>query len=303
MGNISRLETFVRLGFKRDPFKRFNFKTADTTRIGQIIEYAVSSRAMVSIVGIRGDGKSRAVRAALDIKGFQIVFLRSPDKARLLITDIEQAMILELSDEKPKRGREIRSRQLRRILGQASRRREVVLVIEEGHQLHGMTLKALKSLREMDWMGEVELFTVVLIGQGDPMSKAGVAEVRLRADTVRMQGLVMSEVAAYVQGTVGRVFSAEAIEAVTQLPDVGNYLNLQEVLISLMGHALANGRDMVQIEDLKDLYGEKVVTERTDPVKKAGKSAGETVGGKNALQTVLRKQAQNGDSEKMRATG
>jgi type II secretory pathway predicted ATPase ExeA len=303
MGNFSRLETFVGLGFKHDPFKRFNFKTADSTRIGQIIEYAVSSRAMVSIVGIRGDGKSRAVRAALDRKELQIVFLRSPDKARLLITDVEQAIIFELSDDKPKRGREIRSRQLRPILGQASRRREVVLVIEEAHQLHGMTLRALKSLREIDWMGETELFTVVLIGQGDPMNKAGVAEVRLRADTVRMQGLTMPEVAGYVKGTVGRVFSSEAIDAVKQLPNVGNYLNLQEVLVSLMGHALMCGRNMVQVEDLKDLYGEKVVAVKPDPGKKAGKLPGAKVDGEKVLQKVMNKQAQESGNERMRAAG
>lgn len=255
MGNISKLETLVNLGFNRDPFKGFICKTGDSVRISRILAMAVNANAMVSIVGDRGSGKTRAILDGMKKMKVRQVFVRSADKSRLLITDIEQAMILDLSDEKPKRGKEIRARQLRRILGEASRKHEIVLVIEEGHRLHGMTLRALKTLREMDWMGETELFTIVLLGQSNPMNKAGVAEVRLRTDTIQMQGLTSKEINQYIQGTVGHIFEDEARASVSQLDEARNFLNLQNILVALMGRALAEGRDMVSAEDVAAEFG------------------------------------------------
>ena len=174
-----------------------HLKTMDSERITRILAMAINGHAMVSIVGARGCGKTRAINGALQKMNVRKVFVRSADKSRLLISDIEQAMILDLSDEKPKRGREIRARQLRRILGEASSMQEVVVVIEEGHRLHGMTLRALKTLREMDWMGKTELFSIVLVAQSDPMGKRGVSEVRLRSDAVLMKGLTRDEISRY----------------------------------------------------------------------------------------------------------
>ena len=255
MANMSKLELLDRLDFERDPFKAVNYKTGDSSRIHRIVSMAVKARAMVSIVGERGSGKSKAVIDALKNLRVRQVAVRSLDKFRLLISGIERAMILDLSDEKPKRSGEIRARQLRRILGEASLKNEVVLVIEEGHRLHGMTLRAPKSLRELDWMGETELFTVVLLGQSDPMNKSGMAEVKLRTDTIYLQGLTHDEIERYIQGTVGKVFSNEAINAVKSLPEARNFLNLQNMLVSLMGRALADGREKVLPDDVKDEFG------------------------------------------------
>jgi len=216
---------------------------------------AVKSRAMVSIVGQRGMGKTKTVNDVLKKMKVRQVIVRSNDKARLLIGDIERAMIFDLSDEKPKRGGEIRARQLRRELGEASRRYDIVLVIEEAHRLHVNTLRALKNLREMDWMGEIELFTVILLGQSDAMNKAGMSEVRLRTDTVHMGGLAPHEIAGYIRGTVGKVFGNDAIRAIKRLPDAKNFLNLQNILITLMGRALAAGREKVQGDDVTDEFG------------------------------------------------
>lgn len=260
MSRLSKFEILVNLGFSQNPFRRVNLKTGDCVRIRQVLNMAIKDRAMIVIEGERGCGKSLSVNSALKNLKINPVMVRSTDKARLLISDIEQAMILDLSDEKPRRGREIRARQLRRILGEASRKQKVVVVIEEGHRLHGMTLRALKSLRELDWLGETELFTVILLGQSDPMNKAGVAEVRLRSDTLSMHGLTENEIAGYVHSTVGRVFSKEAVTAVASLPDAGNFLNLQNILITLMARAFASGRKEVRPEDISDLYGTNTVS-------------------------------------------
>jgi type II secretory pathway predicted ATPase ExeA len=158
------------------------------------------------------------------------------DIHKLLIGDIEQALILDLSSEKPKRGREIRARQLRRILGEASTRIDVVMVIEEAHHLHGMTLRSLKRLREMDWMGRTELFSVILVGQSDPMNKPGVSEVKLRADAVQMKGLTSEEVEDFVTRAMKSTVAADAVKGISGLP--GNQ-NFEEYAVLLDGKGLA----------------------------------------------------------------
>ena len=56
--NMTRLETFVNLGYHKDPLKGHLFETGDMVRTRRILTMAVESRAMVSIVGERGCGKS-----------------------------------------------------------------------------------------------------------------------------------------------------------------------------------------------------------------------------------------------------
>ena len=289
MANVSKLETLVRFGFDYNPFKEVNLKTSDSTRIQRVEGLAVKGNEMVSIVGKRGSGKSHMVKEGLEKSKARQVVVRSSDKLRLLISDIERAMILDLSEERPKRGGEIRARQLRRILGEASQKEKIVLTIEEAHRLHGMTLRALKTLREMDWMGETELFAVVLIGQSDPMNKAGVSEVRLRSDTVHLQGLTANEVENYVKKTVGRVFGLEAIKAISLLPETENYLDLQSILLRLMGRASAEGHGEVQYEDvLKEFGSEQIASlERADVVSLTNVKGGADHEASQALQTVL----------------
>jgi len=289
MANVSRLELLVSLGFSRDPFSVVDFETGDSVRIRRILEMAVKSRAMVSIVGDRGAGKSMAVNAALKNMGARQVVVRSADKSRVLISDIEQAMILDLSEEHPRRGREIRARQLRRVLGEFSRKQPVVVVIEEGHRLHGQTLRSLKTLRELDWMGESELFTVVLIGQSNPMNKAGVAEVRLRSDCIQMKGLTTAEVKEYARATVGRVFSDEALAELPALPGSSNFLDLQQTLVALMARAFVAGRDRVEREDVLAEKGESGKAPGRDRTqgKNAARAQDDVQSGNDVLRSVL----------------
>ena len=255
MGKMSKLEVLASLGFNRDPFKGVTYKTGDSVRINRIVPMAVNAHAILSIVGERGAGKTKTVLDSLQEMKVCQVIVRSTDKQRLLIGDVEQAIILDLSDEKPKRGREIRARQLRRILGEASMRCEIVVVLEEAHRLHGMTLRGLKGIREMSWMGSIELFTIILLSQSDPMGRVGMDEVRLRTDTVQMHGLTAKEINRYIKGTVGHIFQDEARAAVSQMGEARNFLNLQNILLALMGRALTEGRDMVLVEDVSGEFG------------------------------------------------
>ncbi|BBO84510.1 hypothetical protein DSCO28_50760 [Desulfosarcina ovata subsp. sediminis] len=257
MAELSRLEILDHFGFKRNPFKSVDFETADRARIRRIVSMAVADNAMVSVVGIRGMGKTRSVVDAARRMSLKPVVIDFPEQTRLLIGDIERTMIRELSDENPRRSKDARKPQLRRILGESARQRKVVVVIEEAHRIHSMTLRAIKSLRTLDWMGQEELFTVILIGQSDPMRKSGVSEVRLRADSVQMQGLTSSEAGDYIRTVVGDVFDDKAVGTVSRLPECRNFLELQSVLMRLMGRAMVDGRDRVTSSDVDAEFSDK----------------------------------------------
>jgi type II secretory pathway predicted ATPase ExeA len=281
----SKLEVLVQCGFVRDPFRALELETADGARLRQVLTMAVDARSLVSIVGERGVGKSLAVSKVLHQAKVRQVRVLGADKGRITAGDIQEAMILDLSDESPRKSKETRSRQLRRILGEASRRQAVVVVIEEAHRLHSQTLRSIKNLRELDWMGESQLFAVILVGQSDCVQKAGLAEVRLRTETVHMHGLTAGEVREYVAGTVGARFEPGAVEAVAAHSGARNYLDLQELLIGV----LADGRDQATARDVALCLGQ-TPKDLAVPVKDAG-------AGKQALRSVLeRRRGQDGEA-------
>lgn len=301
MVNLSRQELLRHMGFSRDPFKSADFETGDSLRVQSNLKMAVRDNELLCIVGSRGIGKTRSIFTGLEKLNATVAPVLPLDKERLLISDIEQEIIFELSDEKPKRGKGVRLRQLRRILGEATMNKRVVVVIEEAHALNRMTLRALKRLRELSWMGKSELFSMILIGQSDPMQKAGVSEVRLRSDTLHMQGLMQEEIDGYVRDTVGEAFDEDAITAISKLPEARNYLDLQALLVKLMNQALAEGRKTVAAEDVREVLGIKT---RKMPVKK---KAGEKKPKKErqALKDVLDRYTETGGEapEEVRAAG
>ena len=297
--NMTRLETLGALGYREDPFRRARFATGDMARTLRILTMAVESHAMVSIVGERGIGKSEAVNAALAKLGVRRVVVNRAQKEKTTIADIEKAIILDLSDESPRRGAETCSRQVRRVMGEASRKQRIVLVIEEAQRLHSATLRSLKTLREIEWMGETELFTIVLIGQSDPMNRAGVSEVRLRTDMIRMQGLSANEAGHYVKSILGKHCSVAAADLIGDLPQARNYLELQEVCIHLLNTALAAGRDQVLEEDVKEYC---VAKPAPVPAGAPKKQQG-MVSGKDALRAVVERKNGRPDENLLAAGG
>lgn len=292
---MTRLEIFGNLGYRVDPFQKARFATGDMGRTMRILTMAVESHAMVSIVGDRGIGKSEAVGAALDKLGVRQVKVTRAQKEKTTIADIEKAIILDLSDESPKRGAETCSRQVRRIMGESSRKQKIVVVIEEAQRLHASTLRSLKTLREIEWMGEKELFTVILVAQSDPMNRAGVSEVRLRTDMVRMQGLSANEAAQYIRKTLGKHFEQAAIDQLTELPPPTNYLDLQELCVRLLNVALADGREQVTMDDVKDICAAELTPVPAGTPKKAVTA----VTSKGALASVLARKSGNSNIEEM----
>ncbi|MBI4652238.1 AAA family ATPase [Candidatus Desantisbacteria bacterium] len=252
---MTKLEVLAEYGFKRDPFKALVMETADFTRVKRILSLAIESKAMISIIADRGFGKSDALELAIKDKDYSIVRVTPNDKEEIKVGDIEQEIILKLSQESVKRTRVIRTHQVRRLLGEESRQRPVIIIIEEAHRIKGQTLRSLKTMREMEWMGIRPLATIVMIGQYDPMRKRGVEEVDLRTDTFFMKGLTSHEIKKYIDTTVGNFFEPDAISAIAKLKEARNFLELQKILTSVMSYALEIGKKKVTTMEVFELYG------------------------------------------------
>lgn len=251
---VSKLEVLSEFGYTRDPFKGFLMETTDSLRIKRLLKMGVESRAMISIVATFCQGKTSALDLAFQDLDCEVVRLLTPDKERVVVSDIEKALILGLSNENCKRTKEIRARQIRRIIGETAKVKSVVLLLEEAHRMHGQTLRALKTFRELEYQGISPLFTVVMVGQFDPMSKRYVDEVRLRTDSVKMKGLTQDEAKQYILQTVSKSFDEDAADAVSKLEVARNFGTLQEAIINLMARALQHGSRKVSPVHVFEIY-------------------------------------------------
>lgn len=259
--------TLAAYGHKKDPFESVRIRTSDSDILKRIFQMAVESNAMFSVIAPWGTGKSTAIEMAS--KGIDAHMLRiiSADKERILVHDIERMIVKQLFPSEPAaRSREVRAHQVRRIMGEAAKEKPIILILEESHCMHTNTLRALKRIREYEWMGKKPLLSVILIGQYDKLKNGNLEEVRLRTDTYRLKGLAPSEASRYINETVGDHFEEEAVKAISELPVAKNFLELQEALIALMDAALRNGSKKVSVLDVFSIYsgGIKQLMEKYD---------------------------------------
>ncbi|GAB4485928.1 MAG: hypothetical protein OHK006_12890 [Thermodesulfovibrionales bacterium] len=249
--------TLAAFGYHRNPFEDVRIPTTDGSTLKRLFKMAVESNAMVQVIATYGAGKTTAIEAALDGLHCTPIMLKLADKERMGIHDIERGLIRRLSQEPISRDRDARALQVSRVVGEAARTRPVVLIIEEAHCMHHSTLRALKRIREYDWMGRRPLMSVILIGQYDRLKTASLAECHrgMRSDTYRLQGLAPSEARHYISETVGEHFEPEAIKATSELAEARNFLDLQECIVTLMQSALSNGSKSVSVLDVFQAYG------------------------------------------------
>jgi type II secretory pathway predicted ATPase ExeA len=250
--------TLAAFGYRKDPFEPVRIRTGDGDILRRIFQMAVMSNAIFSVVAPWGAGKTTAIEMASAEIDAHIIRVITADKERVKVHDIERTLIKQLLPaESIVRDRDARAHQLRRIVGEAAKEKPVILLIEEAHCLHNSTLRALKRIREYEWLGKRPLLSMILIGQYDKLRSGNLEELRLgtRSDTYRLKGLAPSESARYINETVGEHFEEEAIKAISELPVARNFLELQEALITLMSSAIANGSKTISIFDVFSVYG------------------------------------------------
>ncbi|MYH70803.1 MAG: AAA family ATPase [Gammaproteobacteria bacterium] len=231
-------------GLAPGAWRTYHQQIADGAGVSTLVRAAIDARAIVAVTGERGSGKSVAVARSLaaldDVKVIAPVRLA---RDRLHVGDIEDAIIRALSDERPRRSGEARSQQVRRLLGHASGKHHVVLLIDDAHALHHSTLRALKRLMELTWMGRTPLLSIVLVCQHDVIS--AISELALRSDQRTMLGLSAAEVRAALGAVLGERIEAPAIERIARQPGARAWLDLQRLVDDLIVAALAVGERVI----------------------------------------------------------
>ena len=177
--------------------------TADYAHVLRVVKQVIMDQGLVSISGPRGSGKTYALRAA--VRSYAQLRLVEPlrlTRERLHLGDVERALVRDLSDESVRCSAEARSHQVRRVLGEAARHHAIVLLIDDAHVLHHHTLRGLKRLCELSWLGRAPLLGVILAGQRE--RTAAVPEVGLRADQLALGGLTTGEATAVLRDIAER---------------------------------------------------------------------------------------------------
>ena len=144
------------------------YETAHHTQLLRDIRQAIYNGSLVALTGVVGAGKTamtRRLQEMLTGEG-RVIVSRSVavEKARVTIGTLVTALYCDLTTEKelkiPKVG-ELRDRE---VLAMALKRKKpVVLIVEDAHELHHFTLTGLKRLTETFEEGGAKL-CVLLIG-------------------------------------------------------------------------------------------------------------------------------------------
>lgn len=158
------------------------------------VDDVVTDKHWIAIHGEIASGKTETVHNALEqarkqhAGNVRVVELYWPDRSGINIAEVLNQIIYTLGPEfigtgSPKRGKEVRMYQVLDILVEAKRRGiDIVLVIDEAHELHIQTIKALKRLWEYKFKGDRDLLGIILVGQPPlEMKLRADMEVRLRA--------------------------------------------------------------------------------------------------------------------------
>lgn len=125
----------------------------------------------VAIIGEVGSGKTTMRREVMDQlkkdSNVQVIFPQIIDKGRINAGSICDAIIMDLSDEKPRIKLEQKTRQVQKLLMDRSQAGyQACLIIEEAHDLTTQTLKYLKRFYELE-DGYKKLLGIILIGQSE----------------------------------------------------------------------------------------------------------------------------------------
>jgi type II secretory pathway predicted ATPase ExeA len=151
---IMRAEVMEFYGLARSPRSTDYYETAHHRKLLKDIRQAVYDSDLIALCGVVGSGKTVTLRRLQDMlaEDGRVLVSKSvaveKDRATLgtLITALFCDLTLEKEPKIPKQG-ELRERELRKLA--KKRKKPIVLIIDEAHDLHRHTLTGLKRLIEM----------------------------------------------------------------------------------------------------------------------------------------------------------
>ena len=167
MANM-RAEVMEFYGLTRSPRAVGYYETAHHRQLLQDIKQAVYDGDLVALCGVVGAGKTVTLRRLQDLlaRENRVIVSKaiSVEKSRVTLGTLITALFCDLSLDKepkiPKQG-ELRERELRNLV--RKRKKRIVLIVDEAHDLHHHTLTGLKRLIEMVADGDGKL-CVLLAG-------------------------------------------------------------------------------------------------------------------------------------------
>jgi type II secretory pathway predicted ATPase ExeA len=149
-----RAEVMDFYGLERSPRSADYYETAHHRQLLQDIRQAVYDGDLIALCGVVGSGKTVTLRRLQEMlaEDNRVLVSKSAavEKNRATLGTLITALFCDLTMEKepkiPKQG-ELRERELRKLV--KKRKKPVVLIIDEAHDLHRHTLTGLKRLIEM----------------------------------------------------------------------------------------------------------------------------------------------------------
>ena len=223
------------------------------------------SSGFTAVIGECGCGKSimrKDVALKLIKEGIKVVFPVIVDKARISPASLIDAIIMDISDEAPKRSLEAKTRQAHRLLkNRAASGMKQVLIIEEAHLLSVKSLKCLKQIHELE-EGFSKLLGIILIGQPelkyllDESQHPELREVIRRVTMAEITDLGQ-EAGAYLKykfdrvanGRYDEIFEPDCIPALLQrLPGKAYPLSVNNLAARAMNMAVEMGEAKVTAE-------------------------------------------------------
>lgn len=145
--------------YKSDEHRYIEAAMLDTAKHGGFL----------AVIGEVGSGKTTMRREVMEQlkkeSNVTVIYPQIIDKTRVNASSICDAIVMDLSEEKPKIKLEQKTRQVQKLLMDRSRAGyQACLIIEEAHDLTTQTLKYLKRFYELE-DGYKKLLGIILVGQ------------------------------------------------------------------------------------------------------------------------------------------
>ncbi|CAN2041050.1 hypothetical protein GMMP15_260008 [Candidatus Magnetomoraceae bacterium gMMP-15] len=245
------------------------FLSEDHLFLKEMMLDAAKYTGFCAVWGEVGSGKSmirKTVIQELQKAGIGIVFPQIIDKARVYPGSLLDAIILDISQEKPKRTLEYKSRQVGDLLKQRTQNgMKQILILEEAHLLTIRALKALKQIFELE-DGFKRLIGIILIGQPelkhllDESLHPELREVIRRISLAKIRGLdrelerYLSHKFQRIGQRISDVFDGDAINAMRRRLNGNTYpLTINNFAAKAMNFAFEIGESKVTAEVINSI--------------------------------------------------